>query len=159
MSCSLYADEYALFDTSDNLRKYINKLFGVKKKRDRRDVENIKKIVFNDPVVTLIDKGGHKTRIRTQGREKFDMTFGYYLVICKYLSSNDTYSELLAHIYEAARSNAKRINIMKVFLMGKLGVKLCSKIDDGKMLPKLAMQSKIVEKKNYTIDFQEVLNA
>lgn len=116
----------------------------------------IDKIIFNDPCVILIDSVGDKTIVRTQGKEKFDTLFGYYLVLCKYLSDNETYSELLAHIYDERTKN-KQINVMESFLMGALGVKVCRKIDGYKVLSNID-PSNNENNKNHTVNFQEVLN-
>lgn len=165
-----YADELNITNINDMIRtirrngKAIlsNKMCSTKRDLTGDCIYRINKIIFNDPCVILIDFLGRKTIIRTQGKEKFDMMFGYYMVLCKYFSSNDTYSELLAHIYEDAKTTSKRIDMLECFLMGKLGVNLCRKIDFYQVfdvLEELHGKPKTDKKKhNYTINFREVVN-
>lgn len=152
-------DEFNSADYFNEVKRSIYKTFNIP---TSPSVVHIEKIIFNDPCVILIDIFGNKTIIRTQNEEKYDIMFGYYMVLCKYLSNdNDTYSEFLCHVYEDAESISNRIDMMECFLMGNLGVKLCRKIDFYQMfdvLGELHDESK-KDHKQFTINFQEVFNA
>lgn len=152
-------DELNSVDYFNEIKREIRRTFNLS---IPPTVQNIEKIIFNDPCVVLIDIFGDKTIIRTQNEEEYDIMFGYYMVLCKYLSKdNDTYSEFLCHVYEDADSISSRIDMMECFLMGKLGVKICRKIDFYQMfdvLGELYDESK-KDHKQFTINFQEVLNA
>lgn len=150
----MFADEFDIFDVCNRFMKPKN---GSRLVLDYiNSINFVKKIIFNDPCVILIDNFGNKEIVRTHGKDQYDMMFGYYLVLCKYLSDNDTYSDLLEHIYEV-RSMSKRIDLMEVFLLAKLGAKCCRKIDFY-MNFSFEELTDIDVKKNYTINFQEVLN-
>lgn len=137
------------------LQKDIRK--SISKYKTNLNIKFVKKIIFNDPCVILIDTFGDKTIVRIQENEPYDMEFGYYMVLAKYLSSNATYSELLGHIYDNSfEYGEQRLNVLTSFLMGKLGVKRCRKIAFERVVNILELIHE--NPKNYTINFKEVLN-